>query len=253
MIRSKIRILSCLLAVLLCCMAFSIPALAIGAPEGEELPETVVSVQEPIAQPGEPLSQGSPFSTRDLLYDKDTNKQFITVEGRDGNIFYIIIDYDAPVGEDEEQYATYFLNQVDESDLAALLGEEEAPACICTDKCAAGSVNTACPVCAVNMSSCTGKEAAPVEPEIPIEPTPEPEPENSVGGLLLILLILALIGGGAFFYIKFIKNKPKAKAPAALDDYAFYEDEDGDPEETELDENDGDEPEDDMESEDKSE
>jgi hypothetical protein len=251
MIKSKIRISSRLLAVLLCCTAFSIPALAMGAPEGGELPETVMPVQELIAQPREPLSQGSSFSTRDLLYDKATNKQFITVEGRDGNIFYIIIDYDAPVGEDEEQYATYFLNQVDESDLAALLGEEEAPACICTDKCAVGAVNTACPVCAVNMSACTGKEAAPVEPEIPVEPVPEPEPENTMGGPLLILLILALNGGAVFSYIRFIKNKPKVKAPAALDDYDFYED--GDPEETELDENDGDEPEDDMESEDKSE
>ena len=64
---------------------------------------------------------GSEFFTRDLLYNKDTHKQFITVEGRDGNIFYIVIDYDAPMNEEEEQYTTYFLNKVNEADLSALV------------------------------------------------------------------------------------------------------------------------------------
>ena len=47
---------------------------------------------------------------RDLLYDKATNKQFITVQTKSGNTFFIVIDYDAPINEDEEQYQTYFLN-----------------------------------------------------------------------------------------------------------------------------------------------
>ena len=34
---------------------------------------------------GEPFSDESDISTRDLLYDKATNKQFITVQDRDGN------------------------------------------------------------------------------------------------------------------------------------------------------------------------
>ena len=39
---------------------------------------------------------------------------------------------------------------------------EETPAvCNCTEKCAAGAVNTACPVCAVNMAECTGQEPEP--------------------------------------------------------------------------------------------
>lgn len=241
---TKIRMLTCLLAVLLCCTAFSIPAFAQGVPEN-----VVTPTPEPTIEPGEPLSEGSDFNTRDLLYDKATNKQFITVEGRDGNIFYIIIDYDAPVNENEEQYATYFLNQVDEVDLAALLEEGEAAVCNCVNKCEAGAVDTTCPVCAVNMTGCVGKAAPPAAPEKPAEPTPEPEAKNSTGGPLILLLVLALVGGGVFFYIKFIKNKPKAKAPAALEDYDFYEDADEEPEETELDDNDGDELEEDTESE----
>jgi len=38
---------------------------------------------------------------------------------------FYVIDYDAPVNEGEEQYKTYFLNQVDETDLSELLEQGE--------------------------------------------------------------------------------------------------------------------------------
>ena len=37
----------------------------------------------------------------------------------------------------------------------------EAETCTCTEKCEAGEVNTACPVCSVNMTECAGKEPEP--------------------------------------------------------------------------------------------
>lgn len=181
-------------------------------------------------EPGEPFSEGSGIVTRDLLYDKATNKQFITVQGRDGSTFYVIIDYDAPVNEEEEQYTTYFLNQVDEADLAALLEESAPVSCDCKEKCVAGAVNTACPICAANMTECAGKEP---EPEKPTEPEPtekepeEPEKKGGNNGGLILLLVLALAGGGAF-YIKFVKNKPKTKGSSELEDYDYGEDEDMD-------------------------
>ena len=46
--------------------------------------------------------------TRDLLYDKATNTQFISVQTSGGNTFYIVIDYDKPVDEDADLYETYF-------------------------------------------------------------------------------------------------------------------------------------------------
>ncbi len=133
----------------------------------------------------------------DIGSSTKAGKQFITLESKNGNTFYLIIDRD-----DEGEETVHFLNQVDEADLMALTGEEETPAvCSCTTKCVAGAVNTSCPVCAVNMTECVGKEA---KPEVPAEPTEpaaeEPEKKSGVGGILVVLLIVAL-GGGAAFYI----------------------------------------------------
>lgn len=158
----------------------------------------------------------------DIGSSTKAGKQFITLESKNGNVFYMIIDRD-----DEGEETVHFLNQVDEADLMALTGEEETPSvCSCTTKCVAGTVNTSCPVCAVNMTECVGKE---VKPEVPAEPTEpaaeEPEKKSGVGGILVVLLIVSLGGGAAFYIFKQKKAKPQTKGSADLDDYDYGEDE----------------------------
>lgn len=223
-------VLAALLCAVLCMTAFATVAYADGGDyyDDELPPETWQEDTQPedtTIVPGTPFTEDGIAATRDLLYDKHTNKQFITVETRNGHTLYIVIDYDKLLDEEEERYQTYFLNPVDEADLMALLEdgqtEEKPAACTCTEKCQAGAVNTACPVCAVNMSECAGKA-----PEVEPEPEPEPEKESGSGGaLVLILLLAALGGGGAFAYIKFIKPKQGAKVSADPDDYEFEDEE----------------------------
>ena len=171
-------------------------------------------------EPGEGFSEEGSLVTRDLLYDKHTNKQFITVQTAGGNTFYIVIDYDKPTDEDGEQYQTYFLNMVDEADLLAAMQAAggELPECSCADKCAVGAINTDCTVCAVNMSECQGKapEPAPV-----VEPEPDPEPEQPKatgnGGMLLLALAVVVIGGGAGWYFKIYRPKKQRAAESEAD------------------------------------
>ena len=202
--------------------------------------ETPTPTTEPITkETGTGFTQNGNSVTRDLLYDKYSNKQFITIETRNGETFYLVIDYDKPLDEDGERYETYFLNLVDEADLLALVeGDKQTPVCSCTTKCEAGAVNTSCEVCKTNMAECTGKEKV-VEkvPDTTPEPEIEPEPEKkSSGGAVALLLLLLLGGGFALYWFKFRKKKPNAKGPVDLDDYDYGEDEDDTDYETEPDE-----------------
>ena len=214
---------SALCAALVLMASFSVTAFA----QGTEQPpaEDTTNDSNVVVEETEDSPALTPDGNAALVDDFGGNKQLITVTTKAGNYFYILIDR---ANEDKET-AVHFLNQVDEADLKALIEDgqttQEQPAVYnCTEKCVAGVVNTACPVCATNMSGCTGKEP---EPETP-EETPEPEkPAQKPAGLnpAILLTVLALMGGGAFAYFKFIKNKPKTKGNDNLDDYDYGEDE----------------------------
>ena len=163
----KLRVLMVTLCVAVFLCGFSVTAYAGGGPEWEGLdPTEETTTPEPTIEPGEGFTEEGNLVTRDLLYDEHTNKQFITVQTAGGNTFYIVIDYDKPVDEEGEQYETYFFSVVDEADLLAAAeaaGVEQA-VCSCSEKCAAGAVNTECAVCSVNMENAWAWSRSPWKP-----------------------------------------------------------------------------------------
>ena len=204
--------LTALLAALVLLGGFSVTAYAGG---GEDIPTNdsgVIVETEP-----QPLTPDGNLSLiDDIEGEAAEDKQFIIVQSKNGNYFYIIVDRAA-----EGKNTVHFLNQVDEADLMALMeggsGRAQAPAvCTCKDKCKAGAVNTACPVCSVNMTECVGKEAVPEPDDAP----PEKEKSNA-GGLVIFLVVTLLAGGGAFYYFKIMKPKQGIKGDTDLDDFDF--------------------------------
>ena len=162
------------------------------------------------------ILDGSYYSSEEI--GEGGKMQFVTVETKSGNVFYLVIDHST--GD------VYFLNLVDESDLLALLEDEGYEAeCDCEVKCEAGAVNTDCPVCRNDLKGCKGEEPEPT-------PTPTPaadsEPEDDGGfnaaTLLPIALIILLGAGGVYYILKARKKKPDTSGDTDLDDYEFPED-----------------------------
>lgn len=217
-----------LIAVVLCMTAFLLPAYA-QASDGEAavaqepaVTEEKASVPETPLTPKGNLTLVDDIEQKGDVKGKEQSKQFLTVESKNGNTFYIVIDRNG----DEEN--VYLMNLVDESDLMALIEpekEEEPPVCTCKDKCAPGQVDTTCPVCVINLTECTGTEP---EPEEETEKEEEqPVKKNGAAAGAAVILILALAGGAAFYILKVKgKGKPDTKGDTDLDDYDYGEDED---------------------------
>lgn len=250
--KPKFRLFACVMAVVLCMTVFSMTAFASGGDyyesdeSGEATPPSSIDsitvntegVKLPENSGSEALTPDGNLSLIDDIQQVESyasdeselkDKQFITVQSKNGNYFYIVIDRS---GDTEN---VYFLNLVDEADLMALMEDADGDSglvCTCKDKCAAGDVDTNCPVCKNNMSECAGKEAAATTPEPDSTTDPDTdlatdsEKSGNNSGLLLIVLVLALAGGGAVYYFKFRKNKPQTKGAADLDDYDYGEDDD---------------------------
>ena len=172
------------------------PAPATEAPKKE-------TVYVPLG-PGQPYQNAGNMQTLDMLYSAATNKQFITVQTKAGQTYYMVIDYDKPIDEKNEIYETYFLNLVDDRDLMSVVSEEEI-------------VPTPTPQVIYVTPEPTTAPQLPVEPE---EPKEEAKAPASAAPLLLILAVAA--GGGALWFLKFRKNNKRM--PDADEEYIFEDD-----------------------------
>ena len=223
------------------CLGLAVPAGAYyasneGGANEPRGPITSVSVTtEPVAEPTLPSLGGlSPDGNLALIDDilggayysseevGDSQMQFVTVESKNGNTFYLVIDHST--GD------VYFLNLVDEADLLALLEDEGYEVeCDCATHCQPGEVDTSCPVCRTDLNECTGAEPEPT-PEPTEAPSTETQEDNdgsfNAATLLPIALIVVFGAGGAYYFLKVRKRKPDTSGTTDLDDYDFPDDED---------------------------
>lgn len=154
---------------------------------------------------GAALTPDGNLSLVDDIGGTASGKQFITVETKSGNVFYLIVDRD-----DEGAQTVHFLNQVDEADLLSLMDEDAA----------------------AQYQESLEVETEPETPETAApEPEPEPveEPEEKSANMLPIVVLFAavLAGGGGFLFLQ-MKKKKQAEQTKPDPDADYTEDEDDD-------------------------
>ena len=177
-------------------------------------PEPIVKTEYVPIGPGQPFTGNGNMQTLDMLYSAATNKQFITVQSKKGQTYYMVIDYDKPIDEANDIYETYFLNMVDDRDLLSVLTDEEIVATPTQQIVYVTPEPTAVPAATTEPAAQTEKPAA------------------NQSGLFLLLIVLLGGGGAAYWFLK--KKKGAAPKTRMMDESGFEDEED---EETNTEEN----------------
>ena len=207
--KRKYRIFAVLLAALTLTGGLSVTA---HAETPQNVPEDTPTDDSGVKADPKPLTpEGNMTLVDDIQGDAAKDKQFIVVQSSGGNYFYIIID-NAAEGENR----VHFLNQVDEADLLSIIDEDTLNAI---------QQPTTPPV--VKQPTQTAEPEPTTQPEAEQE---QPMENNSLYGLILFLLVTVLGIGGAFIYLKMIKQKQNVKGNTDLDEFDLEEWEDDEPE-----------------------
>lgn len=215
------------LILTVCVLVFGLTPLTVSASSKiltDPIPVTEAAETEEMPVEGEDVSYGplTPEGNLALIDDygkEESGKQFITIQTKSGNYFYLIIDRDAQGSE-----IVHFLNQVEEADLLTIMEPEEAEAYL---------EQKSDPVTTKDPEE-TDIEVMP-EKEETAEETGE---ETAIGispltGILLFGGILGVGGVLGYFYVK--KNKQQERNDAPVKDESEEEAEEPDYDEEDMD------------------
>ena len=218
----KIKKLGALLVSAALCAGMAAPAFAF---EGEAAPveqpvlpevveEDIVTVTDETSGALTPEGNLTLVDDYHTSYSDGSGQQFITLVSKSGSTFYLVIDRNA-----KGQQTVHFMNLVDESDLLALMEEEDADAYTAEKEAAAQAEQDRLKA---------REEAKKAEEEAA---TAEPPKENKItkyaGAFLGIVALIALAAGGGFYFYRQQMQKKKAEKEA-LDPDADYTEDKGD-------------------------
>lgn len=156
--------------------------------------EPVIMEEAPEETEATPFSVAGNGQLLDDITDDET-KQFLTVQTKNGNTFFMVID------RSRNSENVYMLSLVDEYDLAEFLEEETE------------SVEEEKPAVVIEEP----------QPE-PVAEEPQTEPEKAgmnMGAVLTILVLGACVVGG-YYYFKILKPK-REEEEAESEDLEFYD------------------------------
>lgn len=193
--KKKIRNLVAMLAMVAAILSYGTMTAYAYVDETEQTaPEPVITEETPEETEVTPFSVAGNGQLLDDITDDDT-KQFLTVQTKNGNTFFMVID------RSRNSENVYMLSLVDERDLAEFIEEEE-------------------PEPAEEKPAVIVEEprSEPVQEEI------QPEPEKGGMGLGAVLTIILLGAGcvGGYYYFKIWKPK-REEEDAESEDLEFYD------------------------------
>lgn len=142
--------------------------------------------------------------------DKE-NLDFMTVTSKDGHVFYIVIDHS------DNAENVYFLNQVDETDLMALMTDEEKKAIEEKAGTETDTEKAVTPTVKTDSEETDTDQAATSDKQDVVSNAMN---NNLIMGAVFGAIGLVLIGA---YY--FLKIRPKKKGSSIEDDLEFYDDE----------------------------
>ncbi len=254
----KKKITAAIMAVAILAGSTAVPAFANTDPAAEQAAvETTENSSETEGNPGEIIIRDTPAEQAESTETPEENnppltpdgnmtlvdnvttstgtKQFLTLTSREGNFYYLIIDYDKDGNQN-----VHFLNQVDERDLIGLMDEDEAKEL--EEQLAAKKAEEDAKKAALESPATQTPEPEP-------EPSPEPEKYFEIAGFeipqktfvacigLALIALICLVG----FIVLTKKKKAETKKPDPDADYdEDYGDEIDIPEDT-MDDDDFDE------------
>ena len=181
--------------------------------EFEKVEETVSANEVPKEESQEQYGPLTPDGNLTLVDDygsPERGKQFITMVTKSGNYFYLIIDRD-----DIGNHTVHFLNMVDESDLLALMDDDQVETYMAAKENGKEEKKTLMP---------EPEKPEPVQ-EKEAEPAEEKPQKKSGAGALAVLLLLGIGGAAGYVYLTKVKGVKKSESEYTDPDADYNEDE----------------------------